>query len=63
MSNPGNDEGEEFDVGGVRLPRPFKLLCLGHFGVSQAERVLSLVDSLSTRVRRQAISARLTLGA
>jgi hypothetical protein len=36
---------------------------LGHFGVSQAERVLSLVDSLSTRVRRQAISARLTLGA
>jgi hypothetical protein len=36
---------------------------LGHFGVTQAERVLSLVDSLSTRVRRQAISARLTLGA
>jgi hypothetical protein len=36
---------------------------LGHFGVSQAERVLDLVDSLSTRVRRQAIGARLTLGA
>jgi catechol 2,3-dioxygenase-like lactoylglutathione lyase family enzyme len=34
MSNPGNDEGEEFDVGGVRLPRPFKLLRLGHFGVN-----------------------------
>ena len=25
---------EEFDVGGVRLPRPFKLLRLGHFGVN-----------------------------
>ncbi len=36
---------------------------LGHFGVSQAERVLHLVDSLSTRVRRQAVGARLTLGA
>jgi hypothetical protein len=36
---------------------------LAHFGVSQAERVLDLVDSLSTRVRRQAIGARLTLGA
>ena len=36
---------------------------LGHFGLSQAERVLDLVDSLSTRVRRQAIGARLTLGA
>lgn len=36
---------------------------LGHFGVSQAERVLDLVDSLATRVRRQAIGARLTLGA
>jgi hypothetical protein len=36
---------------------------LGHFGVTQAERALDLVDSLSTRVRRQAIGARLTLGA
>ena len=36
---------------------------LGHFGVTQAERVLDLVDSLATRVRRQAIGARLTLGA
>jgi hypothetical protein len=36
---------------------------LGHFGRSQAERVLDLVDSLSVRVRRQAIGARLTLGA
>lgn len=36
---------------------------LGHFGLSQAERVLDLVDSLSTRVRRQAVGARLTLGA
>ena len=36
---------------------------LGHFGVSQAERVLDLVDSLALRVRRQAIGARLTLGA
>ena len=26
--------GEEFDVGGVRLARPFKLLRLGHFGVN-----------------------------
>ena len=37
MSNPGNDEGEEFDVGGVRLPRPFKLLRLGHFGVNVSD--------------------------
>lgn len=36
---------------------------LGHFGRSQAERVLDLVDSIATRVRRQAIGARLTLGA
>jgi len=36
---------------------------LGHFGVTQAERVLDLVDSLATRVRRQAVGARLTLGA
>ncbi len=36
---------------------------LGHFGVSQSERVLGLVDALSTRVRRQAIGARLSLGA
>jgi catechol 2,3-dioxygenase-like lactoylglutathione lyase family enzyme len=26
--------GEQFDVGGVRLARPFKLLRLGHFGVN-----------------------------
>jgi catechol 2,3-dioxygenase-like lactoylglutathione lyase family enzyme len=25
---------EDFDVGGVRLPRPFKLLRLGHFGLN-----------------------------
>ncbi|MHB1139685.1 MAG: uroporphyrinogen decarboxylase/cobalamine-independent methonine synthase family protein [Microthrixaceae bacterium] len=36
---------------------------LGHFGVSQAVRALTLVDSLSLRVRRQAIGARLSLGA
>jgi hypothetical protein len=36
---------------------------LGHFGTTQAERVLELTGSLSTRVRRQAIGARLTLGA
>jgi hypothetical protein len=36
---------------------------LGHFGVTQAERVLELTESLSTRIRRQAIGARLTLGA
>ncbi len=36
---------------------------LGHFGVSQAVRALALVDSLSLRVRRQAIGARLSLGA
>jgi catechol 2,3-dioxygenase-like lactoylglutathione lyase family enzyme len=29
--------GEEFDVGGVRLARPFKLLRLGHFGVNAAD--------------------------
>ena len=29
--------GEEFDVGGVRLARPFKLLRLGHFGVNVAD--------------------------
>jgi catechol 2,3-dioxygenase-like lactoylglutathione lyase family enzyme len=26
--------GEDFDVGGVRLARPFKLLRLGHFGIN-----------------------------
>lgn len=36
---------------------------LGHFGRSQAERVLDLVDELGLRVRRQAVGARLTLGA
>ena len=36
---------------------------LGHFGASQAERVLELVDSLSHRVGRQAFAARLSLGA
>ncbi len=36
---------------------------LAHFGVTQAERVLGLVDSLSVRARRQAVGARLTLGA
>ncbi|MCX6524848.1 MAG: hypothetical protein NTX58_08820 [Actinobacteria bacterium] len=36
---------------------------LGHFGVSQATLALGLVDSLSDRVRRQAIGARLSLGA
>lgn len=36
---------------------------LGHFGPTQAARVLGLVDALSTRVRRQALGARLTLGA
>ena len=34
----GNDrEGREFDVGGVRLARPFKLLRLGHFGVNATD--------------------------
>ena len=28
---------EQFDVGGVRLPRPFKLLRLGHFGVNAVD--------------------------
>ncbi len=36
---------------------------LGHFGVSQVVRAMGLVDSLSVRVRRQAIGARLSLGA
>ncbi|MEI7886809.1 MAG: hypothetical protein WCJ04_05380 [Actinomycetes bacterium] len=36
---------------------------LGHFGIPQATLALSLVDSLSERVRRQAIGARLSLGA
>jgi hypothetical protein len=36
---------------------------LGHFGVSQAERVVDLVTSVSSRVRRQTIAARLSLGA
>ncbi|MFN7151585.1 MAG: hypothetical protein ACK4V6_19155 [Microthrixaceae bacterium] len=36
---------------------------LGHFGATQAQRVLELTDSLSTRIRRQAVGARLTLGA
>lgn len=36
---------------------------LAHFGVPQAERVLGLVESLSVRSRRQAVGARLTLGA
>src|SRR4029077_11102312 len=33
MADPARMD-EEFDVGGVRLPRPFKLLRLGHFGVN-----------------------------
>jgi catechol 2,3-dioxygenase-like lactoylglutathione lyase family enzyme len=32
---------EEFDVGGVRLPRPFKLLRLGHFGVNAEDAEVS----------------------
>ena len=36
---------------------------LGHFGVPQAELALELVESISTRVRRQAVAARLSLGA
>jgi hypothetical protein len=36
---------------------------LGHFGPTQAERVIDLVTSLSSRVRRQTIAARLSLGA
>lgn len=36
---------------------------LGHFGESQAERVIDLVSSISSRVRRQTIAARLSLGA
>jgi len=27
----------EFDVGGVRLPRPFRIRRLGHFGVNVAD--------------------------
>ncbi|MGB3412657.1 MAG: hypothetical protein WBA45_15850 [Microthrixaceae bacterium] len=36
---------------------------LGNFGDTQVVRALGLVDSLSVRVRRQAIGARLSLGA
>ncbi|MEX0768469.1 MAG: hypothetical protein WD029_08360 [Microthrixaceae bacterium] len=36
---------------------------LGHFGESQATLALGLVDSISIRARRQAIGARLSLGA
>ncbi len=36
---------------------------LGHFGRTQAVRLLDLVDEISLRVRRQAIGARLSLGA
>lgn len=36
---------------------------LGHFGATQAELALRLVRSLSTRVGRQAVAARLSLGA
>lgn len=36
---------------------------LGHFGSSQARRVVELVGSLATRVGRQALGARLSLGA
>jgi|GEM_PF-134833 len=36
---------------------------LGHFGESQATLALGLVDSISVRARRQAIGARLSLGA
>lgn len=36
---------------------------LGHFGASQARLALELVESISTRVRRQTVGARLTLGA
>ena len=31
------DKAGEFDVGGVRLARPFKLLRLGHFGVNATD--------------------------
>jgi catechol-2,3-dioxygenase len=33
---------EVFEVGGVRLPRPFKLLRLGHFGVNVSDPEASL---------------------
>ena len=36
MAQPAKMD-EEFDVGGVRLPRPFKLLRLGHFGVNATD--------------------------
>ena len=36
---------------------------LGHFGVPQAELALGLVESISIRVGRQAVAARLSLGA
>ena len=36
---------------------------LGHFGASQARRVIDLATSVSSRVRRQTIAARLSLGA
>src|SRR4051812_24567225 len=36
MAEPAKLE-EEFEVGGVRLPRPFKLLRLGHFGVNATD--------------------------
>src|SRR5437868_8972225 len=31
------NEQREFDVGGVRLPRPFRIRRLGHFGVNVAD--------------------------
>ena len=36
MSEPANMD-EAFDVGGVRLARPFKLLRLGHFGINATD--------------------------
>ena len=32
-----SEKDGEFDVGGVRLARPFKLLRLGHFGVNATD--------------------------
>ena len=34
--------GEEFLVGGVRMPRPFRIRRLGHFGINVADPEASL---------------------
>ena len=41
VAPPASQAATEFDVGGVRLPRPFRIRRLGHFGVNVADPEVS----------------------